>query len=153
MIRIPKSQTADTRSCDFARVSRETLLASSVQHIDDVRAALFLFTQMIGHAATMHDLDKLSGIDWFHADFVTGFTETGWWDNHRKISRHHLSEADGVPEDVTLVDVLEWVADCVMAGMARTGTVRPLVIDPEVLMRAVHNTAALLQRQVEVLEP
>lgn len=150
MITISKSQTADTRSCDFASVSRETLLASSAQHIDDVRAALFLFTQMIGHAATTHDLDKLTGIDWFHRDFVTGFKETGWWDNHRKITRHHLSEADGVPRDVNLLDVLEWVADCVMAGMARSGTVRPLTIDPDVLMRAVHNTAKLLESQIVV---
>lgn len=110
MIEISKSKTADTRSCDFANVTVETLRASSAQHIDDVRAALFFFTQMIGLAATTHDLDKLTGIDWFHGDFVTGFKETGWWDNHRKITRHHLSEADGVREDVNLIDVLGRIA-------------------------------------------
>lgn len=40
MIRITMSQTADTRTCDFANVSKETLYASSVQHIGDVRTAL-----------------------------------------------------------------------------------------------------------------
>lgn len=33
MIRIKPSQTADTRTCDFANVSKDTLRASSAQHI------------------------------------------------------------------------------------------------------------------------
>lgn len=152
LITITKSQTADTRSCDFANVTKDMLYASSQQHIGDVRDAIDLFIYKLRAAATSHDADKLSAIDWFHRDFVTGFAETGWWDNHRKITRHHLSEDDGVPRDVNLIDVLEWVADCVMAGMARTGTVRPLAIDPEVLTRAVHNTAAMLERNVKVIE-
>jgi hypothetical protein len=152
MINIKKSQTADTRSCDFAKVSRDTLYASSIQHIQDVRKAMSEFVAMMRGAAIEHDSDKLSDIDWFHRDFVTGFKETGWWDNHRRITRHHLSEADGVRDDVNLIDVLEWVADCVMAGMARTGTVRPLTIEPEVLMRAVTNTATLLERHIVVDE-
>lgn len=152
MINIKKSKTADTRSCDFAKVSRDTLYASSIQHIQDVRKAMSEFVAMMRGAAIEHDSDKLSDIDWFHRDFVTGFKETGWWDNHRRITRHHLSEADGVRDDVNLIDVLEWVADCVMAGMARTGTVRPLTIEPEVLMRAVTNTATLLERHIVVDE-
>ena len=40
----------------------------------------------------------------------------------------------------------------VMAGMARTGTVRPLTIDLDVLMRAVTNTATLLERHIVVDE-
>jgi len=103
MIEISKSKTADTRSCDFANVTVDTLRASSAQHIDDVRAALFFFTQMIGHAATTHDLDKLTDIDW-------------------------------------------------LAGMARSGTVRPLTIDTDVLVRAVANTAKLLESRVVVTE-
>lgn len=35
--------------------------------------------------------------------------------------RHHLLSR--TPEDVNLVDVFEYIADCVMAGMARTGEV------------------------------
>ena len=38
-ITIHKSATADTRTCDFANTSKETLLASSEQHIQDVGAA------------------------------------------------------------------------------------------------------------------
>jgi len=152
MIRIEKSKTADTRSCDFTKVTKEQLLESSKQHIGDVKEAMDFFAGRLYAAANAHDPDKISedGLAWFHKDFTTGFKETGWWDNHRKINRHHLGQDDGVPEDVNLIDVLEYVADCVMAGMGRTGTVFPLEIKPEVLKRAFENTSKLLQSEVVV---
>jgi hypothetical protein len=57
---------------------------------------------------------------------------------------------DGVPKDVNLIDVLELIADCVMAGMARSGSVYPFNVDTEVLKRAFDNTAELLKSQVVV---
>src|SRR4051794_24741474 len=126
MIEIQKSETADTRTCDFANVSKETLLASSKQHIGDVRQALMFFVQKLHEAQNTHDCDKLTDIDGFHADFVTGFKQTGWWDRHRQLNRHHLNVADGVRDDVNLIDVLDFIADCVMAGMARSGSVYAL---------------------------
>ena len=150
MIQIKKSPTADTRTCDFANVSKETLLASSQQHIGDVGAAIGWLAILLCNRADVHDFDKISDIDGFHRDFVTGFKKTTWWDNHRKVNRHHLLEPDGVPEDVNLLDVLDMIADCVMAGMARSGYVYPLNIDPDVLMRAFQNTVELLKTNVEV---
>lgn len=150
MIEIEQSKTADTRSCDFATVSKDTLLASSRQHINDVHRALGYFQELLGDAALRHDTDKLTDIDGFHADFITGFAQTGWWDRHRKLNRHHLMQADGVPEDVNLIDVLDMVADCVMAGMARSGRVYLLDIRADVLKRAFDNTVDMLKRQVVV---
>ncbi len=152
MIVIRPSQTADTRTCDYATVSRETLFASSAQHIGDVGQALAFFGGLITAAAVRHDRDKLTDIDGFHADFVTGFAQTGWWDRHRALNRHHLEQPDGIPADVNLIDVLDYIADCTMAGMARSGSVRPLVFDPALLLRAAENTAKLLASQV-VVEP
>lgn len=152
MIAIRKSPTADTRTCDFTKVSKETLLASSVQHIRDVGMGLGFFSDLLLGAAARHDYDKLTDIDGFHADFVTGFKEHGWWDQHRKLNRHHLLQADGVPEDVNLIDVLDMISDCVMAGMARSGSVYHLEITEEVLRRAFYNTVDLLQSQVVVKE-
>lgn len=149
---ISKSGTADTRTCDFANVSKKTLLDSSVQHIGDVRRGLALFQGMIAEAATNHDTDKLTDIDGFHADFVTGFKSTEWWDRHRRLNRHHLLQADGVPSDVNLIDVLDLIADCVMAGMARSGSVYPLQISPDVLMTAFNNTVGHLKAHVEVAD-
>jgi hypothetical protein len=97
-----------------------------------------------------HDRDKLTDIDGFHADFLTGFKVTDWWDRHRKLNRHHLTQADGVPVDVNLIDVLDFIADCVMAGMARSGFVHPLHLSSELLERAFQNTVQLLKDQVVI---
>jgi hypothetical protein len=153
MIRIKPSPTADTRTCDYSQVSKETLYASSEQHIVDVRKALDFFEQQLQDAAARHDYDKLDDIDGFHADFVTGFKQTGWWDRHRKLNRHHLTSVDGTPADVNLIDVLDFIADCVMAGMARSGSVYPLQLSPELLERAFQNTVELLKREVTVDTP
>lgn len=153
MITIGKSATADTRTCDFTTVSRETLLASSIQHVGDVHQALAFFSGELLRAAGRHDYDKLSDIDGFHEDFKTGFTRTAWWDRHRQLNRHHLQQADGVRDDVNLIDVLDFIADCVMAGMARSGSVYPLHLSPELLERAFQNTVSLLKSQVTVDEP
>jgi hypothetical protein len=150
-IQIRKSETADTRTCDFANVTKETLLASSKQHIGDVRLALDFFMAQVCAAGQRHDTDKLTDIDGFHADFVTGFKQTGWWDRHRALNRHHLTRADGIPADVNLIDVLDFIADCVMAGMARSGSVYPLNLSPELLERAFQNTVELLKSRVEVV--
>jgi protein tyrosine phosphatase len=150
MIHIQKSKTADTRSCDFSNVTKKQLLESSHQHIDDVSKGFAYIKGLIDGAANRHDYDKITKIDWFHDDFITGFKQTGWWDRHRKIARHHLLQEDGVPENVNLVDVLDMIVDCVMAGMGRTGTVYPLEIKPEVLMTAFQNTVELLKSQIIV---
>lgn len=105
---------------------------------------------MLVKSAIFHDHDKLSNIDQFHEDFLTGFRQTTWWDNHRKVNRHHLTTHDGVPEDVNLIDVLEMITDCVMAGKARSGKVYSVDIPPAVLQKAFDNTVQLLIDNVEV---
>ena len=152
MITIAPSKTADTRTCDYTQVTKEQLYASSEQHIDDVRLGLSFFALEVLKAAMRHDPDKLTDIEGFHADFITGFKQTTWWDRHRKLNRHHLTQADGVPEDVNLIDVLDCIADCVMAGMGRSGDVYPLQLSPELLEKAFQNTVTLLKSQVVVKE-
>jgi hypothetical protein len=150
MITIEKSSVADTRTCDYTKVTKMELYEASQQHIEDVHQALDFFAGKLMDAATNHDPDKITDIDGFHRDFVTGFKQTTWWDTHRKINRHHLTEADGVPPDVNLIDVLDYIADCVMAGMARSGSIRPIEIRPELLLVAFQNTVTLLHMQVKV---
>lgn len=150
MIYIKKSETADTRTCDFANTEKQTLLNSSSQHIDDVGRGIAFWIALLNERATNHDRDKLTEIDWFHKDFLTGFKQTGWWDNHRKITRHHLAQEDGVPDDVNLIDILEYITDCVMAGKARSGEVYDLVMPTELLERAFVNTVEKLKSNVRV---
>jgi len=151
MINIKPSPTADTRTCDFANTPKETLLTSSHQHIADVREGLRYFGSVLAKAAENHDSDKITDIDGFHRDFLTGFARTEWWDRHRVLNRHHLNIADGVREDVNLIDVLDFIVDCVMAGMARSGSVYPLELPPELLEKAFQNTVELLKRNVQIV--
>lgn len=150
-IEIHSSKTADTRTCDVSKVSRAQLYESSAQHIEDVRRGLAFWEKKLQEAAERHDYDKLTDIAGFHADFVTKFEQQGWWTRHRKLNRHHLLQDDGVPLDVNLVDVLDFITDCVMAGMGRSGSVYALDIKPEVLMAAFQNSVELLKSRVAVV--
>jgi hypothetical protein len=150
MIIITKSETADTRTCDVTKVSKGQLKKASHSHIADVRQALALFQAELARAAREHDHTKLDGIDQFHDDFKTGFKITSWWDNHRKVERHHLLQEDGVKADVDLIDVLEFIADCVMAGMARSGSVYKLELPDALLQRAFQNTVDKLKNRIVI---
>ena len=147
---IKKSPTADTRTCDFKSVTKAQLLESSVEHIADVISGMSFFSAMISVASKKHDFDKITEMDGFHRDFLTGFESKSWWENHQKLNRHHLLQSEGVPDDVNLIDVIEMVVDCVMAGMARSGSVYPLDISQEVLVKAFENTVDLLKSRVVV---
>ena len=150
MITIKKSATADTRTCDWSKVTKNQLKESSLQHIEDVTKGIDFFKRMLDISAIRHDEDKLTDLDGFHRDFQTGFKQTEWWDKHRKINRHHLLQEDGVPVDVNLIDVLDMITDCVMAGMGRAGSVYPLEITPELLKRAFDNTVERLKVEIVV---
>lgn len=150
MIKIKKSETADSRTCDFSKVSIETLRVSSGSHIFDVSRGLNLFANMLAGAGIFHDHTKLSQLSMFHKDFKTGFETKDWWKMHQTAERHHLKEPEYVPEDVNLIDVLEMITDGVMAGMARTGEYRKEEIPDSLLRKAFDNTIALLLENVEV---
>ncbi len=151
MITIKPSPTADTRTCDVTKVEKKQLLDASAMHLMDVRAGLNFFVSEVLAAANRHDLDKITDIDSFYADFRTKFDEHSWWDRHRRLNRHHLQQEDGIPADVNLIDVLDFIADCVMAGMARSGSVYALNLPPDLLERAFQNTVELLKVQVVVV--
>lgn len=152
MILIERDVTGDNRTCDPAQVDQQMLLKSSVRHIQDVRNALAFFACRLDDASKVHDHDKISEIEWFHHDFVAypNFRQSSWLAHHFKVNRHHLLETTGIPADVNLIDVLEMIADCVMAGLARTGALYELKLPPELLATAFRNTVELLKANVEV---
>jgi hypothetical protein len=49
-----------------------------------------------------------------------------------------------------LIDVLEMIADCICAGMARSGEVRDLEISTDILEKAVQNTVKLIAAEIIV---
>lgn len=152
MITVKRNPKADTRTCDVSTVSRQELLDASRTHISEVGAALAYFSGRLIAAAVHHDTDKLTDIDLFYADFRTNFQQTGWWDRHRKIHRHHLAQADGIPDDVDLIDVLEFVADICVSGKARSGEIVVPEIPDSLLRTAFENTVRKLSNSIVVEE-
>lgn len=151
---IRKSPSADTRSADHA-VTREELRLSTDMHIVDVWKAMQFFRRKMDVAAGRHDYTKVDYFDEFYDQFhkaqATGEWGTGWFDEiHIVKERHHLK--DRCPEDVNLIDVLEMLCDCVMAGLARSGTYRDEEPDADMLVKAYKNTVKLLLEHVRVEE-
>lgn len=147
---ISPSPTADTRTCDWSKVTKEQLLKSSKMHIGDVKKGLEFFIDKLKDSGDRHDHDKISEIESFHSDFQTGFKNDKWFRNHKKVNRHHINDSDGTPKDIDLVDVIEYVTDCVMAGMARSGNVYTLELPNELLQKAFQNTVECLKNNVKV---
>lgn len=152
MLRIKESKTADTRTCDVSKVKKEQLLLSSIQHIRDIQLGMNYFAEKLIEAGRIHDHTKLSGIDEFFSDFKTSFETMGWWENHKIKERHHLSKNGVVPDDVNLVDVIEYIVDGAMAGMARSGKYRKEEIPKGLLELAFNNTIKLLLSKIEVID-
>lgn len=153
-IRIKKSSLADTRTCDWSKVTKDDLLFQSEQHIEDVTNGLRFFINKLSIAARYHDYTKLKSIDQFHDDFKNGFKDghTSWWEMHQRIERHHLKDPKYVQDDINLIDILEMITDGVMAGMARSGEYRKEEIPETLLRKAFDNTISLLLSRVEIEE-
>ncbi len=79
------------------------------------------------------------------------FEDGEWYRLHyENLERHHLLRH--VPDDVDLFDVIEMVCDCVSAGMARCGEVRPIEIADGVFQKALENTVKILQNEIELTD-
>ena len=148
---IKPSKKADTRSA-FGLVTEEELLKDTKSHISDVQRVSKLIADLLVQQCLQHDHTKIEYLDDFYQDFSSGktgamFKDMGWFKKHLT-ERHHLN--DRCPEDVDLIDVLEMVIDCTVAGLARTGEVFPITISPDILQKAVDNTSKLIIDSVEV---
>lgn len=148
----------ETHHCDTRALPEgETLDKDEVKHdtelhIDAVKKCCDFICDKIKEQAAHHDHTKLEHLDKYLDDLNSRETDTAfkkrpWWKIHMQ-ERHHLN--DRVPDDVNLIDVIEMVCDCVSAGMARTGEVFTVELDPNVLEKAFKNTMQLLQDNIEV---
>lgn len=154
MIEIEKSLSADSRTAD-GNVTKEILLASTEQHIDDVRKAVYFFIDKLKEIADKHDWSKIEYIHEFHQDFSRSqndkefkLIDGTWYPKHIQLERHHLNNR--CPDDVNLLDIIERVSDIVMAGMARSGEVFDDNLDDEILQKALKNTIDMLKKEINV---
>ena len=152
-IKIVKSPNADTRSAK-GDVSKEELLNQTLSHILDVQNVGQMLAEKLKDQVSEHDHTKIDYIDEFYQDFVSGkqgaeFKALPWWQKHMT-ERHHLN--DSVPDDVNLIDVLEMVIDCTVAGLARSGSVYDITIPNDVIEKAINNTKDLIINSTEVVD-
>lgn len=148
MIEITKHPNADTRSAnkDF---TKETLKEDNESHINDVKAGMNFFADMLIKAGEKHDNTKISNFDDFYNALVSkNVKNSEWYNKHITNERHHLNSH--VPKDVNLIDVFEHIVDCVMAGLSRSGVVYDIEIPSDVLQLAHQNTVKLLKDNINV---
>ena len=156
-ITIFKSTDADTRSAKKVP-TKDQLLDSTLSHIRDVNNVGFFMSNKLKENYINHDHTKIEYIDEFYNDFVqqlqandkSNFKEMAWFKNRHLTERHHLN--DSVPEDVNLLDVLEMIIDCTVAGLARSGNIYPITIPEDVIKRAIENTKQLIIDNCEVIK-
>lgn len=155
MIEIKKNPNGDTRTAP-KEVTFEQFQEANDMHIYDVSAVMWQLSRMVDRAGENHDCTKKSQERMFFRDFKdtqengADFVNSEWYQLHIKAERHHL--LSNCPTDVNLIDVLEMIADCTCAGLARSGEIRDLEIDSVILNRAVKNTAELIKSMVAVKE-
>lgn len=155
MIRIKKNPNGDTRTAPSGITFKQFQEANDM-HIDNVEEVMWEIANLVEKAGDLHDCTKKSQERMFYRDFVNtqendaDFLSGEWYQLHVNAERHHL--LSNCPDDVNLIDVLEMIADCTCAGLARSGEIRDLEINSEILDRAVKNTAELIKSMVEVVE-
>lgn len=150
MIKIRRSNKADSRTCDPTKVTLEEFENDIYSHRSDVSVGMEYFAKQIQNAGGCHDFTKISKIDDFYRDFKTGFKTTEWYNMHQKVERHHFENLENIQDDVNLIDVFEHIVDCVMAGMARSGVYRQDKLPFGLLEKAYDNTIKMLLCKVEV---
>jgi hypothetical protein len=151
---IRPTPNADSRTSN-SLLSDETCREDTYEHIRDVQKAMNFFSAQVARAGLMHDNTKVTELD-DYVQLVLGdvkdddFLASDWWTTHITKERHHLNA--NCPVDVTLIDILEMIADMVMQkGRKGYFTSDELkIVDPTLLERAYWNTVKLLDDKVIV---
>lgn len=152
MIQIFKNPNGDSRTAK-KNVTFEEFQESNNMHRQDVMKVMNELAIDIQVKGINHDYTKKTKEQLFYDNFTStaiecsDFLKSEWYQSHIEKERHHLLSR--CPEDVNLLDVLEMVVDCVCAGISRSGEVRPIEINSEILNRALANTTKLIQNMVE----
>lgn len=155
-IKIKQNTLGDTRTATKIPTIHE-FIDSNRYHITDVSNMMDYIAGKIQLAGRNHDCTKMNDPEksLFYRELcatiegkMDSFVDGKWYPMHCKTERHHLNEY--CHDDVNLIDVLEMICDCVCAGLARSGNVRPVEINTDILKRAVDNTVKMLVDIVEI---
>lgn len=147
---VRKSPNADNRTMT-PEADKEELFRSTQSHIEDVSNGLKFISNALIERGSIHDHTKIENIDEFYTALRSGhIKDTDWYQKHITKERHHLKSH--IPEDVNIIDVVEHLVDCTMAGLTRSGTIYDVDLSTDVLQLAVQNTVELLKKNTTVIE-
>ena len=156
VIDITKNTLGDTRTA-VRKPSFEEFKDANRQHIRDVGRVMSNLGQLVSKAGEHHDHTKITNDVDFYKDFYkvlddpkNDFTESDWYQMHIKEERHHILE--NAPDDVDLIDILEHIVDCCCAGKTRSGSISPVIIDNDLLQKAVENTVKLIDNNTRIVD-
>lgn len=144
-----------TNNPDYGWDNKEELLNDTLFHIHDVGNILNQLANELNEIGYSHDWSKIKYFDDFAKDCLErldtpDFKSRSWYTIHTENERHHLNTYE--PNDVNLLDVLEMITDCVVAGKSRTGKVNTsfLVLKQGMLTRAYWNTVKYISNNVKL---
>lgn len=155
MITIYKNPNGDTRTAP-KNVSFEDFQKANDMHKQDVKNVMNELALELMVKGDIHDHTKKTYEKLFYDNFIstmnnnTDFINDEWYKLHIENERHHLFSR--VPDDVNLLDVIEMIVDCICAGKARSGEIRYLEINEEILVKALNNTVKLVDELTECSE-
>jgi len=129
--------------------TKEQLAQNTNQHIMDVNRGLAYITKLIRKAGNLHDNTKFVKMNEFYDSLILR-KDNGWFEQHIKTERHHLEQH--TPDDVNLVDILEYLVDGIMAGLSRSGTYNKRELPEGLLKKAFDNTVDLMMENIDVEE-
>jgi hypothetical protein len=156
VIDIKANNLGDTRTANRKPYFKEFQDANRC-HMNDVQYVMHEIAKLIRRAGNDHDYTKELYESEFYVDFckvldgsTEKFTDMEWYQTHIREERHHINSR--CPDDVDLIDIIEHIVDCCCAGKTRSGYISPVVIDPEILKKAVETTVKLIDNNTRIVE-
>ena len=119
--------------------NREECLKDTRLHQKAVKQLMYVIADEIYVRAAYHDHTKLEDED------LT-------FEKHMLLERHHLNLPSGVHKDVNVIDLVEFICDCISAGAQRSQSLNfnYLNVDESLLQPIINNTAFDLWKIVRV---
>ena len=130
----------------------EKLFLETKSHRRDIQKILHFLSIKLEKIGDRHDYTKFRnpGNNELNSDFIkmieSNFENLQWYNEHIKQERHHLEK--NIPEDVNLLDVIEYLADGIAAGLIRNKEYIKKELSPEVLQKAFKNTIDLILNEI-----
>lgn len=150
VIEIVRSAKTDCRPID-GKIDEVKLLNATVAHQDAVLDGAIFFANKLVKNVEQHDYTKILYFEDFHKALESGQIKKHiWYQKHVMEERHHLLSK--APDNVNLLDILEYISDCTMAAAARSDKMYSIKLPSKLLQKAFDNTVELVRQQVVITE-